>query len=115
MAKKQKLEKIDGLGPIDEKRLRTAIRQVWSWNYARKLCIERATDRDGFGHCEGCGAKAPKLFADHIEPVGTFNARTFIERMFISSKYLQALCKKCHDAKTREEKNLNASKDLNFL
>jgi hypothetical protein len=104
MAKK-KLEKVDGLGPADEKRLRTAIRQVWSWNHARRLCIARATDKKGFGHCEKCKAKVPKLFADHIKPVGTFDARTFIEKMFLPSKKLQALCKRCHDSKTREERN----------
>lgn len=103
MAKK-KLEKVDGLGPADEKRLRAAIRQVWSWNHARRLCIMRATDKHGFGHCELCKRKVPKLYADHKKPVGTFHARTFIERMFQPSKNLQALCKKCHDKKTRNER-----------
>lgn len=115
MAKKKKLPKIDGLGPEDEKRLRNAIREVWSWNYARKLCIQRATDQAGFGKCEGCKKKVPKLFADHIEPIGEFDSRTFIDRMFLPSSYLQALCKKCHDAKTRVEGYLRDSKDLNFL
>lgn len=61
----------------------------------------------------------PKLYADHKKAVGAFDARTFIVRMFIPSGQLQALCKKCHDAKTRAEKRLEreieAGKDLTFL
>jgi hypothetical protein len=102
--RKSKLPVVDGLGPRDVKRLRTAIRQVWSWNHARKLCIARATDKDGFGHCEKCKTKVPKLYADHIKPVGAFDARTFILRMFRPSLDLQALCKRCHDKKTREDR-----------
>ena len=79
-------------------------RQVWSWNHARRLCIARATDKKGFGHCELCQKKVPKLYADHIERIGAFDPRTFIVKMFLPSKDLQALCKKCHDQKTREEK-----------
>lgn len=107
--------KIDGLGPIDEKRLRTAIRQVWSWNHARRLCIERATDEEGFGRCEGCKRKVPKLFADHKDQIGEFKARTFIERMFVPSSELQALCKRCYDAKNRIDRYLRDSKDLTFI
>lgn len=115
MAKKQKMANVDGLGPKDVKRLISAIRQVWAWNYARKLCIERATDAEGFGHCEACRAKVPKLYADHINPIGGFDPRTYIERMFLPSSHLQAICKRCHDAKTRVEKNLRDSKDLSFM
>ena len=52
--------------------------------------------------CELCLALVAKVYADHIVPVGAFGAG-FIERMFIPSSELQALCTKCHGRKTRKE------------
>lgn len=101
--KKEKPEKIDGFSPDDAKKLRTAIRQVWQWSYPRKLCIARATGKDGFPRCEQCRKKVPKVYPDHIDPVGEFNVGFFIDRMFRPSKELQALCKKCHGEKTKQE------------
>lgn len=114
--KKIKLPDVDGLGPKDKKKLRAAIRMVWSWNHARKLCIARATDKEGFGRCENpkCpqkGKRVPKIYADHIARVGSFDSG-FIDRMFRPSKELQALCKRCHDKKTREEQKLERQLDL---
>lgn len=100
--KKPKPEKVDGLGPIDRKKLRTAIRQVWAWSHPRMLCIKRATDPEGFGICEQCKTKVPKVYPDHINPVGPLDSG-FIEKMFVPSGALQALCKKCHAKKTRED------------
>ncbi|MBX3018009.1 MAG: HNH endonuclease [Bdellovibrionaceae bacterium] len=102
-ARKAKPEPVDGLGPKDAERLRKAIRQVWAYNHARKLCLRRAVGENDIGTCEICGAKVGKLYADHIDPVGTFDPRTFIERMFLPSEKLQAVCKTCHGRKTREE------------
>lgn len=103
MARK-KLEKVDGLGPEDTKRLRSAIRQVWSWSHARRLCVRRATNHEtGFATCEICGTVVAKVFPDHIKPVGEFS-EGFVERMFCPSSGLQALCRKCHGKKTREER-----------
>lgn len=101
--KKKLVQLIDGLNPKDIENIRKALRQVWSWSYPRKLCIARATDKNGFGRCELCRKRVPKLFADHIRPVGLVDAG-FIDRMWCSSKFLQALCKKCHDKKTRQER-----------
>lgn len=101
-AKKGKGVKVDGLGPDDIKKLRTAIRKVWSWSYARRLCVARATGKDGFPRCEKCMKKVPKIFPDHIVPCGELDGG-YINRMFISSKGLQALCAKCHRLKTNEE------------
>lgn len=103
MAKKQKLPNIDGLGPKDKERIRKALRQVWQWSHARKLCIAANTDKDGFGICENCFRVVPKVYADHIHKVGAVDSG-FIERLFCSSKYLQGLCKHCHDKKTRQER-----------
>lgn len=94
-----------GLSAKQIKQLRSAIRQVWSWSPARKICIARATDAKGFGHCEICKKKVPKLFADHLKACGGVLAPDYLPRMFGSSKTLQAICKKCHDRKTREERS----------
>jgi len=104
MAKRRKIkEKIDGLGADDIRKIRTAIRQVWSWSYPRRLCVERATGKDGFPRCEKCKKKVPKVYPDHIQNVGEVDAG-FIKRMFVSSQFLQALCRSCHGKKTRAER-----------
>ena len=103
MAKRVKLQKTDGLGPYEIKRIRAAIRQVWQRSHARKLCIDRATGKDGFVRCEKCKKKVPKIYVDHIEAVGEVDGK-FIYKLFCPSDMLQALCKKCHDAKTKEER-----------
>lgn len=108
---KNDVEKIDGLSPKDVEKIRRAIRQVWSWSWPRKLCIKRATGKDGFPRCEKCKRKVPKVYPDHITPVGDVDAG-FISRLFCSSKKLQALCKKCHDRKTREERKEKSLKAL---
>ncbi len=112
---KVKSQKVDG--QLDAKtiqQLRSAIRQVWSWSYSRKLCIARATDAEGFGHCEHCQARVPKLFADHKQVMGDLLAPDYIKRMWCPSTKLQALCKRCHDKKTREEKKEQAILDSGF-
>lgn len=104
-------KKIDGLSPKDVEKIRRAIRQVWSWSHPRKLCIKRATGKDGFPRCEGCKKKVPKVYPDHIAPVGDVD-EGFIARLFCASTKLQALCKKCHDRKTREERKEKALRVL---
>lgn len=106
MAKKSKLPNVDGLGPKDIKKLRTAIRQVWSWSYAKKLVVKRCTDKNGFARCENPKCKkrkCPKIFVDHIMRCGNVD-EGYIKRMFVPSKSLQGLCKICHDTKTRWER-----------
>jgi len=116
MAKKKrakiKVEKIDGLGPDDIRKIRTAIRQVWSWSHPKRLCMARAVGRDGFSRCEKCKKKVPKVFADHITPCGDVRDGGFIARMWCPSNQLQALCKKCHDLKTAQERKDSAVGDF---
>ena len=95
----QNPQPVDGISPKDIAAIQKALRQVWSWSHPRKLCLARALNSDGFSVCEKCKKIAPKVFADHITPVGIFDAG-YIERLFCPSFKLQALCKKCHDAKT---------------
>lgn len=105
-SKKLKPAPVDGLGPKDAERLVKAIRQVWAYSHARKLCLKRAMGENEIGTCEKCSDKVGKLYADHIDPVGSFDPETYIKRMFLPSTNLQAVCTRCHAKKTREERKL---------
>lgn len=105
MAKKEKIEKVDGLGPTDIKKVRNAIRQVWHWSRAKRLALKRCTDENGFVYCEAkdCpheGKAVPKVFIDHIQTVGEVDGG-FLARLFCPSTGLQGLCKQCHGEKTK--------------
>lgn len=105
MAKKQKLAKTDGLGPLEIKKIRSAIRLVWHRSHARSMVVRRCTGFDGYFRCETCGAKTPVLKVDHIKAVGDVDAG-FIARLFCSSKQLQGMCTECHNKKTAEERKV---------
>lgn len=101
--KKQKIAKIDGMGPREIAIIRNANRKIWyQSSYARKLCVKRSIGPDGFPFCEKCKKTVPKNYIDHIVRVGNVDSG-FLKRLWCSSKGLQALCKQCHDAKTKEE------------
>lgn len=103
-AKEIKERDIDGVTRKEIERIRRAVREVWMWtSFPRRLCLKRAMHADGFPRCEACKEKVVKVYADHIHNVGDVDAG-FIDRMWVSSKNLQAICKKCHDRKTREER-----------
>jgi hypothetical protein len=100
MAKK-KTPKVDG--GIDAKQLtkiRSALRQIWRYSLAHKITTARCVGRGGFSHCEKCGKRAPKVYIDHIVPVGDL-LHGGIERLFVASSGLQGLCKPCHAVKTK--------------
>lgn len=101
MAKKKPLP-IDGMSPLLRAKIRSAIRQVWSRSYARRLVVARSMTDDGYPKCEKCGHRVPKISVDHIIPVGDI-LDGGIERMFVPSKDLQALCKPCHSTKTKTD------------
>ncbi len=108
MAKRKKLEKVDGLGPFEKQKIRNAVRQVWHRSYARKLVVNRCTKKDGYTYCELCKRRCPKLKIDHINKVGEVDAG-FVLRMFVPSNKLQGMCDKCHNAKTKEERRAAAA------
>lgn len=101
--KAPKTEKVDGLGKKDILKIRSAIRQVWHRSHPRKLCVQRAVGKNGFLFCEKCTKRVPKIYVDHKQKVGDIDGG-FIHRLFCPSTELQALCKKCHDAKTKQER-----------
>jgi 5-methylcytosine-specific restriction endonuclease McrA len=106
--KRSTRERIDGLSPDDLKKLRSAIRQVWSWSHPRRLAKKRCQDEKGFFYCEKCDPERlkplPSIAIDHIKPCGDVTSDGYIERMWTPSKNLQGLCKPCHRKKTNEER-----------
>jgi len=102
MAKK-KVEKVDGLGPKEIAQIRVALRKVWSWSHARRLVIKRCEGKGGFSFCEKCKKRAPKIFVDHLKKCGEVDDG-YIRRLFVSSDKMQGLCNKCHNKKTKWEK-----------
>lgn len=113
MAKRKKkvaeLPNVDGFGAKDAKRIRTALRQVWSWSYPRRLVVKRCLLPNGFSKCEKCKEVVAKVFVDHIKQVGDVD-NGFIKRLFVSSKKMWGLCKKCHDPKTQAERKAKRDK-----
>lgn len=61
--------------------------------------------------CSSCGKwyQEKKINVDHIRPAGSLNCAQdlpgFVERLFCEVDNLQVLCEKCHDKKTKTEKN----------
>lgn len=102
--------KVDGLGPEEVKRIRAAIRQVWHWSHAKRLVVKRCARQGGYAECEKCRELVPKVYIDHIEAVGALDAG-FIARLFCPSTGLQGLCKECHNAKTKWERQMAALLD----
>lgn len=101
--KSRKLKKTDGFGPLEIKKVRTALRLVWQRGHSRKLVVLRCTRADGFTYCEVCGAMTPALKVDHIVRVGDLDGG-FLERLFVPSIGLQGLCEPCHRGKTQLER-----------
>jgi len=101
--KKEKPVPIDGISEKDIAKLRAAIRKVWMWSYPRRLAKNRCLNKNGFFVCENCDRITPTIHIDHIIPVGDLDEGYFL-RLYCPSNQLQALCKKCHNAKTKMER-----------
>lgn len=100
---REKLKPTDGLGPLEIKKIRTAIRLVWQRSHARKLVVKRCQDKEGYFWCENCHEMTPMLKVDHIVQVGDLDDG-FVPRMFCPSSGLQGLCAECHKEKTKQER-----------
>lgn len=103
----KKMQPTDGLGPKEISKIRSALRQVWQRSKAWKVVKQRCTSIYGWLHCEKCQEKVPQIFVDHIEKCGTPLDPGYIERLMVPSSKLQGLCKKCHNAKTKQERAAN--------
>lgn len=97
--------------------VRSGLRSKWS-RWPGKYATLAAAKRDYKGDnprqkyeykCAKCRRYYPQkeVSVDHIVPVGTLRSfedlPAFCERLFVGPDKLQVLCKKHHDAKTKEE------------
>jgi len=101
--KREKAKAIDGLGSVELMKLRNAMRQVWQRSKQWKLVKARCKDSEGYDVCEGCDTRVPKIFVDHIVPIGDMLDPGFIERLMVPSSELKGLCNECHKPKTKKD------------
>jgi 5-methylcytosine-specific restriction endonuclease McrA len=99
--------------------IRSALRQksrFWKPVLACKAAAKRVyrgpNKRQKFEYlCAGCGKwyQEKKINVDHIIPAGSLNCAAdlpgFVERLFCEVNNLQVLCEKCHDKKTKTDKD----------
>jgi 5-methylcytosine-specific restriction endonuclease McrA len=86
-----------------------ALRKIWLFSETRREAIKAAKIARGCYRCGKCNYlfKARELQVDHIIPIGKFiDWNTYIERLFCPVSNLMALCKECHETKTKSEKKI---------
>ena len=111
--KKEKAKPIDGLGSVELQKLRNAVRQIWQRSKAWKIVKARCLDEEGYPKCEQCHLRVPKIFVDHIVPIGDMLEPGFFERLMVPSTELRGICKECHAPKTkRDNEKTRAKKKL---
>ena len=98
--------------------IRSALRQKSRWwkpitiaKANAKRAYTGANKRQKFEYqCNVCKKWFPekKINVDHIVPAGSLNCAEdlpgFVERLFCEVEHLQCICEKCHDVKTKKEK-----------
>jgi 5-methylcytosine-specific restriction endonuclease McrA len=121
--KKPRVPKTRNAGTMTESAfwsfIRSALRQKSRWWRPITQCKQNAkrpykgpNKRQRFEYqCNFCQNWFPekKINVDHIRPAGSLNCAQdlpgFVERLFCEMDNLQVLCEKCHDFKTKSEKN----------
>lgn len=102
--------------PSEEKQLQDrvikALRKAWLWSPVRRACLKAALtgSKNEVGEatslCNECGNEVVKVYADHIQPVvpvAGFDSWDELVRRFFAAGNHQALCKRCHDDKSKKE------------
>jgi 5-methylcytosine-specific restriction endonuclease McrA len=98
---------------ITDKRFRSFLMSVLRrasrfWAPARE-CLTKARIARGVYKCQSCSdiVNSKEIKIDHIEPVipleGFKNWDEVVVRLFCEEDKYQAICKKCHDEKTKKE------------
>ncbi len=121
--RKPKVERTRNNGTMTESMfwsfIRSGLRQKSRWwkpitqcKLNAKRAYKGPLKRQKFEYqCNSCKNWFPekKINVDHIHPAGSLNCANdlpgFVERLFCEVDNLQVLCEKCHDAKTKLEKN----------
>lgn len=98
----------------------------------KQSCIKNARVSRGVYLCQGCGKEGPatlpppegnkrrikNIVADHINPIvdpaiGFTTYDDWITRCFVELDGYQALCHKCHTAKTADEREISKQRKAN--
>lgn len=84
------------------------MRRVFAWYPPRRQVKMTAQRGKNEFECAACGDLHHKVFIDHIDPVvdvvkGFQGYDEFIKRLFCPIENLQALCKSCHNKKSKAE------------
>lgn len=98
----------------------------------KQSCIKNARVSRGVYLCQGCGKEGPatlpppegnkrrikNIVADHINPIvdpaiGFTTYDDWITRCFVELDGYQALCHKCHTAKTADEREISKQRKEN--
>ena len=110
MAKKNKKSPIESIDdPRFKSFLMAALRQQSRYWFPKTECLKNARVDRGKYQCATCSViVGPKdIKADHISPVipleGFDSWSEVIKRIFCGIEGYQALCKTCHDTKTKIE------------
>lgn len=97
--------------------IRVLRRESLKWP-ARNKVYKAARVARGQYKCAICGciSRAKDTFMDHVDPVvsvtdGWQGFDVFIERLFVPEEGWQAVCKTCHDAKSKEENTIRREED----
>lgn len=113
-AKIKREQRVDGgIGSIEKAAIRSAIRLVWQrTSKAREICKKRAFIEKGMYRCEICSDVVGDIKIDHNVEVGDLDSG-YLERLWCPSSELTAMCAKCHNEKTKEErKRAKLKKDV---
>lgn len=125
--KKSRVPKTRNSGTMTESAfwsfIRSALRNKSRWWKPITECKQKArrpytgsNKRQKFEYqCNECKGWYPEkqINVDHIIPAGTLTCSNdlagFIERLFCEQENLQVLCERCHDTKTKGERNESRS------
>ena len=89
--------------------LMSALRKVSRFWAPARVCLSNARIARGMYKCQLCSAVVghKEIKIDHINPVipveGFKNWDEVVERLFCEEDGFQAICKTCHDEKTKKE------------
>lgn len=91
------------------------VRRIFLYSPLRKEVKANAKVGKYKYKCAKCKKNFEKVVIDHVIPVvdpavGFVDWNTYIERMFCDEKNLQALCKKCHERKSKGERDASKSR-----
>jgi hypothetical protein len=100
------------------------LRRASRWWKPISETIKNARVRKGVYLCNGCkqevgasivieGKRVKNVFCDHINPVvdpasGFTGWDSFINNLYCEQENLQLLCKSCHDAKSKNEREIRS-------